>query len=110
LLLRNSLTLSADDIGPGACAVATTGRCTRVKGSEPKAAAVDLAYLRKSTDAPEFLIYDPREVDKRLGGTLANLSGEEVRARNHRGEVRSFFKNQTPPDQTELRGFFGFWC
>jgi hypothetical protein len=69
---------------------------------------VDIAYLKKATETPAFLVYDPKEMERRLGGTLTNLKVAEVRARNWRGEVRSFHKGQTPPDRDELRGFFGF--
>ena len=69
---------------------------------------VDLAYLKAPTDEPKFLVYPPREMERRLGGTLEKLTVAEVRARNWRGDLRSFHKNQTPPDPAELRRFFGF--
>ena len=69
---------------------------------------VDLAYLKAPTDEPKFLIYPPKDMERLLGGTLAKLRFAEVRARNHRGDLRSFHKDQTPPDLADLRRFFGF--
>lgn len=69
---------------------------------------LDLAYPEKASDTPKFLVYDPKEMEKRLGGSLAKLKGEEVLARNYAGVVRRFQKNQTPPDVEELRRHFGF--
>jgi hypothetical protein len=69
---------------------------------------VDLAYLKTPSDEPKFLVYPPREMESRLGGTLEKLKVAEVRARNWRGDLRSFHKDQTPPDPAELRRFFGF--
>src|SRR5262249_45416242 len=69
---------------------------------------VDVAHLKASGDAPAFRVYGPGWAEMHLGGTLSTLTAAEVRARNHRGEVRRFFKDQTPPDRDDLRRFFGF--
>jgi hypothetical protein len=67
----------------------------------------DLAYLKQAGDQPKFLVFDPAELERRLGAnTLAKLSVAEVQARNHAGEVRRFRKGDTP-DMAELRQFFG---
>ena len=70
---------------------------------------VDLAHLKKPTDEPKFLVYDPGELDRHLSPkALGAMKGAAILARNHAGEVRRFERGAAPPDAKELRRFFGF--
>lgn len=67
----------------------------------------DLAYP-KSRGEPKYLVYAPKELERRLGAAaLAKMKEPVVLARNYRGEVRRFAKGDTP-DMASLRAFFGF--
>ncbi len=100
----------------GAETVAEAEARTKGRGTIPTAQwdraphpVFDLAYQKKSTDTPKFLVFDPKELDRRLGGSaLVKMDAVEVRARNFAGEVRRFLRKQAPPDLDELRRFFGY--
>ena len=69
----------------------------------------DLAYVKKKGAKPKFLIYDPRELEARLGAAgLSRMKELEVHARNHAIVVRTFVAGQAASDLTELRDFFGY--
>lgn len=69
----------------------------------------DLAYLKKAGAKPKFLIYDPKELDRRFGPDgFARMKEPEVLARNHAGVVRRFVRGAPAPDLEELRAFFGY--
>jgi hypothetical protein len=68
----------------------------------------DLAYLKLATETPKFLVYDPKELERRLSvQVLTRLAVAEVQARNHLGVVRRFLRGDEP-DLDELRAFFGY--
>ncbi|MCA9599811.1 MAG: hypothetical protein KC776_41180 [Myxococcales bacterium] len=98
--------------------VAVAEARTAGRGAIPMAAwdrdphpVVDLAYPKKPSETPNFLVYDPDDVERRFGAKAwSKLGSSALHARNHAREVRVFTGDSPAPDIADVRAFFGFDC